>query len=131
MTGKGFPYVPWYHGDFLRSTAGWTLLERAAYWMLLCAQWESGSIPDDMTRLASITGTDVASMTALWQVVGKKFVKTRAGLINKRMARDRADYQKYREAQSERGRKGMAARYGKKHSSNVVELRRDASEKPR
>ena len=40
------PYVPWYHGDFLRSTAGWTLLERATYWMLLCAEWESGPLPN-------------------------------------------------------------------------------------
>jgi uncharacterized protein YdaU (DUF1376 family) len=131
MNGKGFPYVPWYHGDFLRSTASWTLLERGAYWMLLCAQWESGPLPGDMTRLANIAGTDTTTMTTLWQVVGKKFIKTRAGLINKRMARDRADYQKYREAQSERRKKGMAVRYGKRHGHNVVELRRDASERLR
>jgi hypothetical protein len=70
-------------------------------------------------------------MTTLWQVVGKKFTKTRAGLINKRMAKDRTDYQKYREAQSERGKKGMAARWPKPPGDNVVELRRDASDKPR
>jgi uncharacterized protein YdaU (DUF1376 family) len=128
---KGFPYVPWYHGDFLRSTASWTLLERAAYWMLLCAQWESGPLPDDLTRLANIAGTDTTTMTSLWQVVGKKFTKTRAGLVNKRMAAHRDNYQIYREGQSKRGKKGMASRWGKQRADNVVELRPDTSEKPR
>jgi hypothetical protein len=39
---KGFHYVPWFHGDFLRSTAGWTPMERHSYFMLLCAQFEMG-----------------------------------------------------------------------------------------
>ncbi len=128
---KGFPYVPWYHGDFLRSTASWTLLERGAYWMLLCAQWESGPLPDDLTRLANIAGTDTTTMTTLWQVVGKKFSKTRAGFVNKRMAARRDDYLKYRAEQSERGKKGMASRWPKERPGNVVELRRDGLEKPR
>ena len=132
MNGKGFPYVPWYHGDFLRSTASWTLLERGAYWMLLCAQWESGPLPDDLTRLANIATTDAMTMTSLWQVIGKKFTKTSAGLVNKRMATHRADYLAYRKAQSERGKKGTASRWGtKQRGDNIVELRRDASEKPR
>jgi hypothetical protein len=68
MGMKGFPYVPWYHGDFLRSTAGWTLMEQAVYWKLLCAQWESGSLPNDMDRLASIAGTDKATMASVWSL---------------------------------------------------------------
>jgi len=128
---KGFPYVPWFHGDFLRSTASWTLLERAAYWMLLCAQWESGPLPDDLTRLANVAGIDTATMTSLWPVVGKKFTKTRGGLVNKRMAVHREAYQEYRAGQSARGKKGMEARWGKPRTDNVVELRRDVSEKPR
>jgi uncharacterized protein YdaU (DUF1376 family) len=132
MKGKGFPYVPWYHGDFLRSTSSWTLIERGAYWMLLCAQWESGPLPDDLTRLANIAGIDATTMTSLWQVIGKKFTKTRAGLTNKRMAAHRADYLEYREAQRERGKKGMASRWGSKQRiDNVVELRPDGSGKPR
>ena len=125
------PYVPWFHGDFLRSTSSWTLLERGAYWMLLCAQWESGPLPDDLTRLANIAGTDTTTMTSLWELVGKKFTKTRAGFVNKRMAGHRTDYLKYRAAQVERGKKGMASRWGKQRVGNVVELRRDGLEKPR
>ena len=119
MKGKGFPYVQWFHGDFLRSTAGWTLLERGAYWMLLCAQWESGSIPDDLTRLANIAGIDTATMTTLWQVVGKKFTKNRAGLINKRMDQHRRNSFDFKRKQSEGGKKGMANRYGKSMAGNA------------
>jgi uncharacterized protein YdaU (DUF1376 family) len=119
---KGFPYVPWYHGDFLRSTAGWTLNERAVYWMLLCAEWESGPLPDDLTRLAAIAGIGAGEIGALWPVVRKKFTKTRAGLINRRIEAHRADYAKYRKGQSERGRKGMGVRWGNRDGSNVVDL---------
>ena len=119
---KGFPYVPWYHGDFLRSTAGWTLLERAAYWMLLCAQWEAGSLPNDMARLASIAGIDTTTMTSLWQVVGKKFKRTATGLVNKRMQELRKQYLDFKRRQSEGGKKGMASRYGKVTKSNVIDF---------
>lgn len=124
---RGFPYVPWYQGDFLRSTSSWTLLERGAFWMLLCAQWESGHLPNDMTRLAIIAGTDATTMTNLWQVIEKKFTKTRAGLINKRMDEHRRKHIDYRRRQSEGGKKGMANRYAK--GANVVEF--PGRERPR
>jgi uncharacterized protein YdaU (DUF1376 family) len=119
---KGFPYVPWYHGDFLRSTAGWTLIEQAVYWKLLCSQWENGVLPNDMTRLACIAGIDTTTMATLWQVVGKKFKRTATGLVNKRMQERRRNYQEFRQRQSEGGRKGAAARW-KKNAPNVVPFR--------
>jgi uncharacterized protein YdaU (DUF1376 family) len=119
---KGFPYVPWYHGDFLRSTAGWTLLERAVYWMLLCSQSETGVLPNDVTRLAAIAGTDVATITSVWPVVGKKFKRTAAGLINSRMAEHRKRYLDFKRRQSDGGKKGMASRYGKTKKSNVIDF---------
>lgn len=116
------PFVPWYHGDFLRSTAGWTLNERAIYWMLLCAQWETGALPDDFTRLAAITGVDVPTMTTAWgTVVGKRFAKTRAGYINKRMVDHRKKYLDYKQRQSDGGKKGMASRYGSA-SGKIIEF---------
>jgi uncharacterized protein YdaU (DUF1376 family) len=118
---KGFPYVPWYHGDFLRSTAGWTLLERAVYWMLLCAQWEAGPLPSDMARLGTIAGIDAAMMNTVWPVVGKKFKNTAAGLVNRRMQEHGRSYQEFRRRQIEGGRKGAKARW--KKSTNVVPFR--------
>jgi uncharacterized protein YdaU (DUF1376 family) len=112
------PYLPWFHGDFLRSTAGWSLLERAVYWMLLCAQWETGPLPDDLNRLAAVAGTDSATLAAVWPVVSKKFVRTRGGLANKRLAEHRRKVLDFRRRQSEGGKKGMRSRYG--NASNVI-----------
>jgi uncharacterized protein YdaU (DUF1376 family) len=118
---KGMQYVPWYHGDFLRSTAGWTLTERAAYWMLLCAQWELGQLPREMPRLASIAGISVEEITAAWKFVGPKFTETDAGLINPRMDERRREYMAYREKQSESGKKGMNARWHKGEADKPTE----------
>jgi uncharacterized protein YdaU (DUF1376 family) len=121
---KGAPYTPWYHGDFLRSIAGWTLIERAVYWMLLCAQWESGPLPHDMTRLASIAGTDATTFATVWPVVSKKFKRTSAGLINERMQEHRKKFANNRARLSAAGKKGMQTRWGKKDDpSKVVEFR--------
>lgn len=111
------PYVPWFHGDFLRSTVGWTLLERAACWMLICAQWEIGPLPTDPARLASIVGIDVAQMTELWAVVGQKFppnLDGRGGLLNPRLEEHRARVERYRQSLSDAGKKGMQSRWGKR-----------------
>ena len=118
--GKGLQYVPWYHGDFLRSTAGWSLIERAVYWMLLCAQWEMGALPDDPARLAAIAGVDAATMTAVWPLVGARFRKTRAGLVNKRMAEHKAGVLKFRAKLSEGGKKRW-----RREPAKVVKLHPD------
>lgn len=110
------PYVPWYHGDFLRSTTGWTLLEQAVYWKLLCAQWESGPLPTVPSRLASIAGIGVEEFLYIWQEVGKKFVPINPGtpeerLVNERMEAHRTNYLEYRAKQAENGKKGMTSRW--------------------
>ena len=118
---KAPPYVPWFHGDFLRSTAGWTLTERAVYWMLLCAQWESGPLANEKSRLAAIAGTDITTISSVWPVVGKKFSSTKGGLLNKRMDEHRRKYLDFKRRQSDGGKKGMANRYkNTSNASNVV-----------
>ena len=109
------PYVPWYHGDFLRSTAGWTLLERAAYWMLLCAEWESGPLPNEPQRLALIAGVYPDEFLVLWKhQISRKFNCLPDGrLVNERMEEHRANYLEYRQKLTEKSRKGAAARWKK------------------
>jgi hypothetical protein len=74
-----------------------------------------------MARLAAIAGIDVATMSTVWPTVGKKFNKTRAGLINKRMQEHRRNYAEFRRRQSEGGRKGATVRW--KKPSNIVPFR--------
>lgn len=116
------PYMPLYFGDFLRSTAGWTLAERGAYLLLLATQWESGSLPLDMERLARIIGIDASTMASIWPVVSKKFVTVPAGLLNERLEAHRKQYLEYREKQSEGGKKGMRNRYGNRATGNVIDF---------
>lgn len=118
------PYVPWYQGDFLRSTAGWTLLERAAYWMLLCAEWESGPLPNDPQRLAMIAGLYPDEFIVLWrQQLSRKFHGDPNGdLINDRMEAHRAKHQQFRAKQVASGKKGAASRWHKK--GKVIEFSR-------
>lgn len=111
---KGYPYIPWYHGDFLRSTVGWTLLEQAVYWKLLCAQWEIGTLPPQVSRLATIAGIELDEFMQIWDVVGKKFVQMDDGFLNTRMEVHRSRYVRYRVSQSEKGKAGMESRWGKK-----------------
>src|SRR6185437_953193 len=110
---SALPYCPIYTGDFLKATAGWKLIERGAYLMLLLSQWELGSLPEDPERLAVIIGADPATFASLWAVVGKKFKSTPAGLVNERMEEHRANYLQYRRHQAESGRKGAAVRWKK------------------
>ena len=126
---QGFPYVPFYLGDFLRSTAGWTLLERGAYWMLLATQWEIGPLPEDPTRLAAILGVDGPTFAAVWSVIGRKFEHTPGGLVNRRMEAHRAHYVEWRQKQSEGGKTGARRRWGKEKSGVVpFQPRRDSRE---
>lgn len=109
------PYVPWYHGDFIRSTQaqGWNLMEQAIYWKLLCAQWEAGALPEDVSRLAAIVGIDVAEMAKLWPLIGKKFTRTDSGYVNERMEEHRRHYIEWRQKQSDGGKKGSGIRWKK------------------
>ncbi len=116
---KGFPYVPFYLGDFLRSTAGWTLLERGGYWMLLATQWEIGPLPEDPTRLAAILGLDAPTFASAWSVIGRKFEHTPDGLVNRRMEAHRAHYVEWRQKQSEGGKTGAAKRWAKRKTGVV------------
>jgi uncharacterized protein YdaU (DUF1376 family) len=118
---KGFPYVPWFHGDFLRSTAGWTPMERYSYLMLLCAQFEMGPLPNDLGRLASIVGIETSELANLWPLISRKFKMTAAGLVNQRMKEHKANCVRYRASLSAAGKKGMRARWGKRNA-NVVDF---------
>jgi uncharacterized protein YdaU (DUF1376 family) len=89
MKQPRMPYLPWFHGDFIGGTPGWTLEERGAYFLLLGAQWEGGPLPADFTRLAAIVGVPTQTFKVLWKTVGKKFHETDAGYVNGRLEEHR------------------------------------------
>jgi uncharacterized protein YdaU (DUF1376 family) len=117
---KSRAYVPWFHGDFLRSTTGWPLVTQAIYWKLLCAQWEQGPLPNNPEWLARIAGCTQAEFDAAWATIVPKFLLTNAGLSNERMAEHAANFEAFRRKQAENGRKGGRATW--KTKSNVLEF---------
>jgi uncharacterized protein YdaU (DUF1376 family) len=111
MSGNSFPWMPWFHRDFIAATQGWTLLERAAYFMLLGAQWEMGPLPNDRRRLACIIGAQLEELQSVWPVVGTKFRVSPGGLLNHRL-------EEHRMAQIERSDKARTSaliRWGKRN----------------
>jgi uncharacterized protein YdaU (DUF1376 family) len=79
------PWMPWFHGDFLKATQGWTVAERGIYFLLLGASWEIGPLPDDRRRLAGIVGAQLDEFDDAWKLVRPKFEITAKGLINHRL----------------------------------------------
>jgi uncharacterized protein YdaU (DUF1376 family) len=89
MKRPRMPYLPWFHSSFLAKTQGWTLEERGAYFMLLGAQWETGALPTDFSRLSAIVGVSPSTLKILWKTIGKKFETINAGLVNERLEQHR------------------------------------------
>jgi uncharacterized protein YdaU (DUF1376 family) len=79
------PWLPWFHGDFIRATQGWTIVERGVYFLLLGASWEMGPLPNDHRRLAGIVGAQLDEFDEAWKTVRPKFTLTSRGLTNRRL----------------------------------------------
>jgi uncharacterized protein YdaU (DUF1376 family) len=103
------PWLPWFHGDFMKSTQGWTLIERAVYILLLGASWEMGPLPTDKRRLAGIVGAQLDEFEEAWAAVRHKFEPTDAGYVNQRLEIHRAK----QADRSEKARQSAESRWGK------------------
>lgn len=105
------PIFPLYYNDIDRSTRDWTDEEFGCYMRLLMHQWSQGEIPKETQRLSRI----VTSIQATWHTVGKKFVETETGMINKRLEEIRSERMSFLKKQQENGKKG-----GRKPKENPI-----------
>ena len=104
------PYMPWFVGDFMASTATWTGPERGLYLQLLGFQWTTKSLPTDLTRLARCVNYDPEEFRALWPVMASKF-HNRGGLyFNPRLEEHRARGDEIRATRAAVGRMGGLAK---------------------
>jgi uncharacterized protein YdaU (DUF1376 family) len=111
------PWLPWFHGDFIKATQGWTVTERGVYFLLLGASWEMGPLPDDRRRLAGIVGAQLDEFDDAWKTVRPKFILTEQGLINRRLESHR-DKQALR---SEKARQSALSRKRPKAENDQTE----------
>lgn len=99
------PAFLFYADDFLAGTMGMTPSEVGCYIRLLCVQWNSGQIPDDMDILKRLSG-DMPTPYVI-----SKFKKSGTGLKNARMEFERKKQKEYRVNRSESGKKGANSRW--------------------
>lgn len=74
--------MPLFVGDFLASTGTWDCEEAGLYLLLLCYEWSSGPLPNDVKKLAKIVKTSTRTFNKLWKVVGAKFTEFDGRLVN-------------------------------------------------
>jgi uncharacterized protein YdaU (DUF1376 family) len=68
------PYMPWWPGDFLKSTRGWHIIARGCYRELLDHQWDSGSLPADPEKLRLIVANiSCEDWQIAWEAIESKF----------------------------------------------------------
>lgn len=114
---KSMAMMPWYPRDYYCATRLLTLAQRGAYADLLFWSWDNGPLPADAEGLRSILGCREVEFDQVWPAISDKFVESPDGcgkLVNLRLEEVRSKYVSYRQRQSEGGRKGAAATWGKK-----------------
>lgn len=112
------PFLPLFFGDLLASTAAWDGEERAFYILLLAYQWTSGPLPKDPKRIARMCQYEWKKFSALWGMVGAKFVEQDDGLVNLRLEEHREKSERISKQNEERARNAASKRW-KDASSNA------------
>ncbi len=67
------PYLPWYSGDFMSSTRGWSVTARGVYRELLDSSWDIGGLPAEPAKLRALIGATPAEWSKAWPLVEPKF----------------------------------------------------------
>lgn len=101
------PAFQFYPSNFVSGTADLSTEEVGAYWLLLCWQWEKGSVPADLTAQARIARLTRSRMSTAWTRIARYFTPSEDGsLINPRLERERDKQAEFRRRQSDNGRHG-------------------------
>lgn len=83
-------FMPWYSADFHGATRGWPCCGRMLYRELLDAQWDLGSLPDNVSELRSLVAVDDHCWRKGWPYVEPKFPIAEDGKrYNKRLEQHR------------------------------------------
>ncbi len=112
------PAFQFYVRDFLsdENVVLMTLEEKGAYIVLLCFNWQEGSVPNDAAKLARLCGVDGDAMARLWPGLRPCFPEVdgdHTRLANPRLAAERQKQQDYHRKLSDAGKLGAEATHGK------------------
>ena len=113
------PSFQFYPADFMsdENVQLMTLDQIGAYWWLCCICWRQGSIPSDRHKLARLCRTvNVEKMDELWEGIKPCFKEHPTNsdrLIHPRLEKEKVKQDKYRQHQSESGKRGAKVRWDK------------------
>jgi uncharacterized protein YdaU (DUF1376 family) len=110
------PAFQLYAKEFLQDEAviAMDLEAVGAYIILLCHQWNEGSVPADVNLLARICRTTTERMKAIWPQIEVKFSPTLANkgrLVNPKLEIVRREKQKFAQKQATSGLRGAKQRW--------------------
>jgi uncharacterized protein YdaU (DUF1376 family) len=128
----GLSMMPWFPGDFMRSTRGWSVTARGVYRELLDAQWDMGGLPQNPIELAEMIGATSKEWAASWSKCESKFPIDQDGQRrNWTLESHRTRSLAIAERRAEAGRKGgRAAKGAQKQSSSPAQANDQAKPKP-
>ena len=125
MNQKVDIWMPIYWGDYLRDTGHLVTVEHGAYMLLIGHYWTSGKpLPDDDKRLSKITRLDLDEWLEIRPTISEFFEVRNGEWFHKRISHELIEAIKWREAASEKGRKGAYARWHKKDDPEIEEDQR-------
>jgi uncharacterized protein YdaU (DUF1376 family) len=114
------PTFQLYTSDFYMDTASWTAAEVGMYARLLFYQWVNGSIPNDLEKIAPITGTLSGrkwstNVARMWSNICHKFVTLPDGnLVNQRLEESRKKQEDFINSRKAGGKITAKKRWGGK-----------------
>jgi uncharacterized protein YdaU (DUF1376 family) len=105
----GLAMMPWFPGDFMRSTRGWSITAKGVYRELLDAQWDMGDLPANPDELRETIGATPDEWEIGWKKCESKFPVRRGGRRNWRLEAHRVKSEQIANLRSEIGKKGGQA----------------------
>ncbi len=120
---KDGPAYQMYAQDFDMDTATWKNKEIGVYVRLLNYEWVNGGLPTDLKELAQIAREKNQIFNKIWiKTVSSKFQDAGQNkFINRKMEEVREKQRKYREVQSQRGKKSALKRWGENITGVITE----------
>jgi len=104
------PHMPLYLDRFLGGTMHFGADEIGAYILLIAHQWQHGHVENDQAMIERVARCEYGRLRR----VLAKFERRGEHLVNAVCDKVRRDREDWIKSQSERGKKGMAARWGTK-----------------
>lgn len=115
VSDQKLPAFRLYPADFIVGTATMDAASIGGYILLLCYQWDAGSIPDDKKECATIAKLSVAKVSALIYAKFQQGIDSK--FRNERLERERTKATEFSSKQAQNGKLGAENRW---HRHNLA-----------